>query len=479
MHRCLVAVAFFLLGLLFATPATATPPDLIAEVVLESSTVRWTPQQHHDRMYLQVRGPNKLTLRRSFAAGTSPSLEVDDDQAVMPDGKYTYTLVVGSTGTTTASNLRAQKGTFRLVDGSPKRPTGAAPLAQVVNDDQIIQGSLCVGNDCASDENFEFDTVRLSENNLRLHFNDTSSSNSFPANDWRIVVNDSENDGDNYFAIDDATNSVRPFTVQANSVSDALVVSNESQGYIGMGTDTPASEIHVSHGDTPTLRLDQDGSNGYGQYTWDVASNEANFFVRNVTNGSRLPFRLFPDARDDGVVVTSNRVGLGTSQPTASLHLTSDAPSIRIENTATSTDALRLDENGNLTLSGVLTEASSRHLKAERRPVHPDSVLARLADVSIETWTYKADANSIRHMGPMAQDFYGAFGLGVDAKHIAPLDANGVALASVQALLKRIERQSRRIDHLEQKTDRLSSKTKALEARIEQLEQLVQTEANE
>jgi len=402
MSRCLVVAVSLLV--LFAAPATAAPPDLLAEVTLDASTIRWTPHRSHDRIYLQVRGPNGVTLRRSFPAGRTPLLEVDRDRSTLRDGQYTYTLVADSASTGSGPNLHAQQGTFRIVDGAPERPTGGAPLAQVVNDDQIIQGSLCVGTDCASDESFDFDTVRLKENNLRLHFDDTSSSGSFPANDWRIVINDSENGGDSYFSVEDATNGVRPFTVQAGSVADALVVSNTNQGYVGMGTTSPETELHVSHGDTPTLRLDQDGSKGFGTYTWDVSGNETNFFVRNLTNGSRLPFRILPDAREDALVLDGQQVGIGTNLPLASLHLASDAPSLRIENTSTSTDALRLDENGNLTLSGVLTEASSRHLKAERRSVHPDSVLARLADVSIETWTYKADANSVRHMGPMAPD---------------------------------------------------------------------------
>lgn len=46
-----------------------------------------------------------------------------------------------------------------------------------------IDGSLCVGNDCVSSESFGFDTVRLKENNLRIHFEDTSTAAAFPPND--------------------------------------------------------------------------------------------------------------------------------------------------------------------------------------------------------------------------------------------------------------------------------------------------------
>lgn len=72
-------------------------------------------------------------------------------------------------------------------------------------DDVIISFSLCVGNDCVSGESFGFDTFRLKENNLRLHFQDTSNSASFPTNDWRIVANDSTNGGASYLAFEDST----------------------------------------------------------------------------------------------------------------------------------------------------------------------------------------------------------------------------------------------------------------------------------
>ena len=76
---------------------------------------------------------------------------------------------------------------------------------QVFNDDVVVVGSICVGQDCVNGENFGFDTGRYKENNLRIHFDDTSSSASFPSNDWRISINDSSNGGANYFAIEDAT----------------------------------------------------------------------------------------------------------------------------------------------------------------------------------------------------------------------------------------------------------------------------------
>ncbi len=80
----------------------------------------------------------------------------------------------------------------------------AALADQVIADDLIVQGSGCLGGDCASGEVFGFDTVRLKENNLRMHFEDTSGAG-FAANDWRFIFNDTGAGGSNYFALEDAT----------------------------------------------------------------------------------------------------------------------------------------------------------------------------------------------------------------------------------------------------------------------------------
>ena len=147
----------------------------------------------------------------------------------------------------------------------------------VYTDDVIIQDSLCVGIDCVNNENFGFDTLRLKENNLRIHFDDTSNSSGFPSYDWTLIANDSSTGGANYFAIQDRTTNTIPFRVEGGAPTNALVV--EADGDIGIKTINPVVDIHVVEGNTPTLRLDQDGSDGFASQVWDVAGNEANFFV--------------------------------------------------------------------------------------------------------------------------------------------------------------------------------------------------------
>lgn len=65
-------------------------------------------------------------------------------------------------------------------------------------------------------------------------------------------------------------------------------------------------------------------------------------------------------------------------------------------------------------------------------------ILAKLIDLPVSGWRYNSEDEDVRHLGPMAQDFYAAFGLGNDEKSIAFVDAVGVLIVSVQALARRV-----------------------------------------
>ncbi len=208
-----------------------------------------------------------------------------------------------------------------------------------------IDGSLCVGNDCVSAESFGFDTIRVKENNLRLHFDDTSATASFPDNDWRLYANDSANGGSEYFGIEDASAGRFVFRVFAGARANALVV--DSQGDLGLGTTTPATDIHVKIGDSPTLRLEQDGTSGFTPQTWDVAGNEANFFIRDATNGSRLPFKIKPGAPNNAIfIAASGDVGINTSNPDSRLHVAGGSLKIG-DDTETGTRTVRFSNDQN------------------------------------------------------------------------------------------------------------------------------------
>ena len=118
-----------------------------------------------------------------------------------------------------------------------------------------------------------------------------------------------------------------------------------------------------------------------------------------------------------------------------------------------------------LSTSGVWTNASDVNRKRDFVPVAGEDVLVRLRRLPISTWTYKTEPSGVRHMGPMAQDFKAAFGLGDDDKVIGTVDADGVALAAAQALDARSTRQQAEIDALKAENDALRVRLDALESR--------------
>jgi len=98
--------------------------------------------------------------------------------------------------------------------------------------------------------------------------------------------------------------------------------------------------------------------------------------------------------------------------------------------------------------------------------VDGQEILASLADVPITTWNLKSQDPAIRHMGPVAQDFSAAFGLGESDTAISTIDADGVALAAIQGLYSLSQEQAVQIETLEEENAGLQEQLNDLEARV-------------
>jgi hypothetical protein len=113
---------------------------------------------------------------------------------------------------------------------------------------------------------------------------------------------------------------------------------------------------------------------------------------------------------------------------------------------------------------------SDRNAKENFTALDAKKVLAKVISLPVSEWNYKINFASIRHIGPMAQDFHAAFGLdGEDDKHIAVVDEGGVALAAIQGLNQKVEERNARIQALEKQNDSLTARLNELEATVKQL----------
>jgi len=256
--------------------------------------------------------------------------------------KFEITAVPIQRGKTVNPRTMVASGVFTIQNGGFVTPISENrdPVGEketqtrdaVVNDDQIVTGSLCVGGDCADGENFGNDTLRLKDEILRLTFQDTSNT-SFPDNDWQLTINDDTSGGADKFSIEDVSGSTTPLTIEAGAASHAIYV--DDVGNVGLGTSTPVDTLHLVDSDTPLIRLEQSSAGGQTPQAWDVAGDEVNFSVSDTTDGT-TPFAIETDAPDNAFYMDEDgNIGLGHSSPTAHLDIkTSDGTAqLRIEDT--------------------------------------------------------------------------------------------------------------------------------------------------
>ncbi len=510
----------------------------IAEEMISADGISWSPKVNYYQLVLTIARPDGSVFSKTFDSGSTPYVGLSGIFAERADdGSYTYELslvpylerrvresnedtLIARTQDKRALPRKAltQSGHFTVRGGmivtdgmaEPETPGSgmilststsengiSRPMDQVINDDLIVTGSACIGFDCVNGENFGFDTIRLKENNLRIKFQDTSNSGSFPSNDWQLTANDSSNGGANKFSIDDIDNGRTPFTIEASAPSHSLYV--DDGGRVGFGTSTPVVDLHTKSGNTPTLRLEQDGSSGFTSQTWDVAGNETNFFIRDVTNGSTLPFRIRPGAPTSAIDIASDGdIGIGTSSPTDGFSMeikrTSGNAGILVNNnnsvkfklnvttalvqigsqtdhkvnfvvnngakmTLDTTGYLGLGNtspsypievatanNARLEVSGNWVNPSSRELKENIKNLTADEAIETLSGLNPVKYNYKVDKKE-GYVGFIAEDV---------PELVAVKDRKGLVTMDVVAVLTRVvQEQQKTISELKAKVDKL------------------------
>lgn len=393
----------------------------VANVVGAAGTVRWELLVANGGGTITVSFPDGRSVRKTFRPGATPEINLSDKQTEsLPDGVYTYELQLAPVITPAlkegimkargkdddAENERtgrkrplvpalSQSGSFSILNGTiivagavegqrgaktSVKPEVASFISgntvarlrhhklalgmlpdDVIADDLIVQGSACVGLDCVNGESFGFDTIRLKENNDRIQFDDTSSSAGFPTNNWQIRANSSSSGGASFLAFVDQGSTGNSetgtilFEVDAGAPANSIKVS--SAGKVGFRTATPVFDLHMNTSDTPAVRFEQNNSGGFTAQTWDIGANEANFFVRDVTGGSRLSFRIRPGAPTSSIDISADgNVGLGTASPSGKLHLTSastNGTSMFFQNTDTGGKNWRFLSTGSTNTGGA------------------------------------------------------------------------------------------------------------------------------
>jgi hypothetical protein len=503
----LFVLMFFVCGFAVSADATGScgdAQDAFAEVMIGSSGINFMPKVSYAELVVSVARADGSVFQRSFDSGSTPYLDLSSIcGSTSRDGIYSYELRVIPAarqkirGEVERAGLErsepqyqramVQTGSFSVQNGAIVPPSGAqeglSRTQDVLHyDDVIITGSLCVGFDCINGESFGYCTIKLKENNLQLCFEDTSIG-TFPTNDWKIQINDSTSGGASYFTLWDTDGGRRPFTIEAGAPAHSLYV--EDYGRVGLGTSIPYVELHIVDGDSPTIRLDQDGSSGWTAQSWDLCGNETNFFVRDVTNGSKLCFRIQPNTPSNTLCMRSTGyVGIGTWSPAYKLEVETtgsnaeivadrtDGATVFMSSTATygqfgtvsnnstrilvnsawkmevtsATDIVMADGGG---YNGTWNPASSRELKENIRDLNTDEAMEALTGLNPVKYNYKEQKEEPR-VGFIAEDVPELVAMN-GRKNLGTVDILAVLTKVVKEQQKTIDELKKKIAELEKK----------------------------
>ncbi|MBN8697651.1 MAG: tail fiber domain-containing protein [Bacteroidetes bacterium] len=118
---------------------------------------------------------------------------------------------------------------------------------------------------------------------------------------------------------------------------------------------------------------------------------------------------------------------------------------------------------------GSWASVSDKNKKEKFKNVDVNDVLNKLSELEITTWNYKTQSPSIRHIGPMAQDFYKLFSFGDSDTTITTIDVDGISLAAIQALAKKTDElklKAAEVEKLKLQLSKLQAENALLEKRI-------------
>jgi hypothetical protein len=217
-----------------------------------------------------------------------------------------------------------------------------------------------------------------------------------------------------YNALATASNEV---VIGGTNVTQTLL-----NGKVGIGTATPAAKLDI----LPTGTFGAAGVSGINSEAHTVTLSGANPTTYPTFYGNSLGAMTLTGTNAGQTVTTASSLYVATPVAGTNVTVTNNYP------ISTQTGAY-------LSSGGTWTNASDRNLKENFTPVDLADILNKINTLPVSEWDYKTEGPTVKHIGPVAQDFYSVFGLGNNNTSISTIDPAGVALLGIQALSKQLQ----------------------------------------
>jgi hypothetical protein len=233
--------------------------------------------------------------------------------------------------------------------------------------------------------------------------------------------------------------AVKMIGVIALGVVSVLALSPRAEGQgtlfvegdnVGIGVSSPTEALHVFGGDGQTRLM-----------VHEASGTTNGRILMHLRNNGGVNFFMEDTAGDDWQFIGQSGGSF---------------PGFSISRAGSGVREFRVGPTGTVYVNGSVVHSSSRAVKEEITEVDRRDILARLSELPVSGWSYTGErADGARHIGPMAEDFHAAFGLGTDDAHIALNDSVGVALAAIQGLHDLVKQKDGEIDELKRRLDAL------------------------
>ncbi len=272
--------------------------------------------------------------------------------------------------------------------------------------------------------------------------------------------------GQNVRALGDHSVAIGKDSVAAGSRTVAIGERNISTGY---------ASVSLGYGATTSTSA---GSPRNGTFVFSDFSNSACDF-----NNISLDCRFHPSVTNSFNVRAVNgsyfytSLNLYTSfifnSTTATMTLTNNKLSMKSDGSTELTSNSSGTSGVSLAAgSGTWNSLSDRNMKANFAAVNTREILRGVLKLPISTWNYKTQAATVRHIGPMAQDFFATFKVGEGDRTIATIDPDGVALAAIQGLNEELKDRDVKIAEQQRQLDQLGRQVAEQQALMDALRKL-------